>query len=312
MPIVDLYSRRNQDPSHAESQDRIYDEIPETVRIQIVYIWDESIGRYAPHHGRSYGPKHENNAAWNKLHDTVLREKGLLRLSQHTRDPREACMRYLMDEPNANNVLDIIEMSFRIILNLRKIDRFTARDMGIRQSADDAIRELNFRFKDANLGYQFESGQIIRTDSYATHEKIVKPALHLLNDPRFSGAEAEFLAALKHYRTENYRDSITSANSAIESTLKTIFRIKKWDYDQGDTAGRLLQVARKNGLFPDHMGKSFDQLISTLKSGLIPIRNRESSSHGQGPESKNPPDHVAEYALNLCAVQILFLVKSMK
>lgn len=311
MPVFDPYSRRNQDSSQAESQDPIYDNIPETVRNQIVHIWNGSIGHYSPYRRPPSAIKQDNNEAWKALYDVVCREKGLLQLSNSPSNHRDDCIEYLLNQSNVDDVLDIIEISFLIILKCNEIDRHRAEMMGIKQPANDAIHELNSRFKNANIGYRFESGQIIRTDNLATHEKIVRPTLSLLTDRRFSGAAGEFSAALKHYRNGNYRDSITAANSAFESTLKTIFKIKQWDYDQGATAARLLQSARKNGLFADYMEKSFDQLIGTLKSGLTPIRNRESSSHGQGPEPKDPRDHVAEYALNLCASQILFLVKSM-
>ncbi len=312
MPVIDIFSRRKQDSKQSAPSTLVYDRVPVTVRNQIIHIWNASIGAYVDVADPYFLVSSHNNKAWDNIHNTLCREKGLLRLSKSRQDHRVQCMEYLSNQQNVDDALDIIEISFREILELRYIDRYRAEEMGITQSPGDAIDELNFRFKDANLGYQFESGQIIRTDNFATHEEVVKPALSLLSDPQFSGAEIEFLAALKHYRGENYRDSITAANSAFESTLKTICKIKKWTYDQRDSAGRLLQIARQNGLFPEYMGTSFDQLISTLKSGLIPIRNRESSSHGQGPEPKNPPSHVAEYALNLCAAQILFLVKSMK
>ena len=311
MPVFDIFSRRSEDAEQSASSALVYDHFPQKVRNQISHIWSASIGPYENLSESYFGVPPNNNEAWQYLHNTACREKGLLQLSSPFYNPEDACMKYLLTEPNVNDVLDIIDISFRIILRLRGIDRYRAEKMGIRQPANDAINELNFRLKCANIGYQFESGQIIRTSNFATHEKIIKPTLALLNDPRFSGAEIEFSAALNHYRAKQYRDAITSANSAYESALKTICKINDWDYDQGDTAGRLLKVVRRNGLFSDYMETSFDQLIGTLKSGLTPIRNRESSSHGQGPEPKNPTDHVAEYALNLCAAQILFLVKSM-
>ena len=318
MPVIDLYSRRKQDSTQVGSDGLIYDHIPDDVRVQIMYIWKSSIGRYVSRRYRSSpryrgSPrKRDNNRAWEDLHDFVRREKGLLQLSNPPRNPKADCIEYLLNEPNVDNVLDIVELSFRIILILKGFDRTDAKEVGITQSADAAIRELNTRFKQANLGYQFESGQIIRTDNFAMHETIVKPTLLLLEDRNFSGVNNEFLAALKHYRAGNNRDAITAANSAFESTLKTICKVKEWQYDQRYTAGRLLQVVRDKGLFPDYMGTSFEQLIATLQSGLPPIRNRESSSHGQGSEVKRLPEYITEYALNLCATQILFLIKAMR
>ena len=317
MEVYDIYSRRNQASTQAGSDDLIYDRIPQSVRVQIMYIWKSSIGRYESRRYRSAprylgSPhKHDNNKAWDTLNHAICREKGLPQLSNTPRNPRDDCIEYLLHEPNVDNVLDIVEVSFRIILILRGFDRNDAKEVGITQQPDDAISELNARFKQANLGYQFESGQIIRTDNLAMHKTIVKPTLLLLKDRHFAGAENEFLTALQHYRAGNNRDAITAANSAFESTLKTICKTNGWQYDERSTAGRLLKLVREQGLFPDYMGTSFEQLIATLQSGLPPIRNRESSSHGQGPEVKSPPEHVTEYALNLCATQIMFLIKSM-
>jgi len=312
LPVINLYSRRNQGSTQVGSDDLIYDHVPETVRGQIVHIWNASIGRYPRYRSRPSEFKHDNKDAWKNLYGAVCREKGLLKLWSTARNHKEGCIQYLLNEPNVDNVLDIVELSFQMILESRHLARSTALDMGIKQQPDDAISELNVRFKQANLGYQFESGQIIRTDNFAMQETVVKPTLLLLTDRNFSGINNEFLAALKHHRAGNHRDAITAANSAFESTLKTICKIKEWQYDQRDTAGRLLKIVRREGLFPDYMGTSFEQLIATLQSGLPQIRNRESSSHGQGPELKLPPEYMTEYALNLCATQILFLIKSMR
>ena len=312
MPVINLYSRRNQDLTQVGSDDLIYDHVPQPVRVQVMHIWNSSIGRYlSPGYRKSSG-KRDNSRAWDILNHVICREKGLLKLSNTPRNSKDACIEYLLNEPNVDNVLDVVELSFRIILKSKHLAQDDAKEAEITQQPDDAIRELNIRFKQAKIGYQFESGRIIRTDNFAMQETVVKPTLLLLTDRNFSGVNNEFLAALKHHRAGNHRDAITAANSAFESTLKTICKIKKWQYNQGDTAGRLLKIVRKNGLFPDYMKTSFEQLSGTLQSGLTPIRNRESSSHGQGPELKMPPEYMSEYALNLCATQILFLIKSMR
>ena len=112
--------------------------------------------------------------------------------------------------------------------------------IGVKQKADDAIKELNFRFRDAGIGYQFESGKIIRLDSELLHDEVVRPALRLLRDPRFSGPEGEFLAAHAHYRAGEYKDCVTDALNAFESTMKAICDIKGWEYSKGARASDLL------------------------------------------------------------------------
>jgi len=63
-----------------------------------------------------------------------------------------------------------------------------------------AVEELNERFREHGVGYQFEELKIVRVDSQVLHAEVVKPALHLLSESAFSGANADFLKAHEHYR----------------------------------------------------------------------------------------------------------------
>jgi hypothetical protein len=75
--------------------------------------------------------------------------------------------------------------------------------------SDDAIQELNARFNEAGVGFQYESQEIIRVDSTLLHQEAVRPALHVLRDQNYKGANEEFLNAHRHYRLGNYKESIT-------------------------------------------------------------------------------------------------------
>ena len=68
---------------------------------------------------------------------------------------------------------------------------------------------------------------------------------------------------------------------------------------------------RANGLLPDYLDASFDQLAATLKSGLPKVRGEE-GAHGQGSAPRETPEHVAAYALHLAAAKILLLVEAHK
>lgn len=141
----------------------------------------------------------------------------------------------------------------------------------------------------------------------------MKPALVLLSDPRFKGAEEEFRSAHAHYRAGEYEDAIVDANRAFESTMKTICDIKGkgWEYPTGARASDLIRIVRRNGLLPDYLNQSFDQLISTLQSGLPKVRN-EAGGHGQGAAPRSTPGYVAGYALHLAAANIVLLVEALK
>src|SRR6185436_13018276 len=64
----------------------------------------------------------------------------------------------------------------------------------------------------------------------------------LLSDSQFAGAETESLKAHEHYRHGRHAESVNECLKAFESTLKTICTIRKWGYNETDTASRLLDV----------------------------------------------------------------------
>jgi hypothetical protein len=222
------------------------------------------------------------------------------------------CIEYLNNETNIDDLLGIIEFSFiyidRVLGSKPEYDR---RNLGATQDPDDAIEELNFRLREAGVGYRFEEGKIFRVDSELIHAEVVRPALRLLSDSRFSGPEEEFRSAHAHYRAEEFKDAVADALNAFESTMKAICDIKKWPYNKGARASDLIKVLRANNLLPDYLDKSFDQLIATLSSGLPKIRNEE-GGHGQGAQPKATPSYVAAYALHLAAAKIKLLVEAMK
>jgi hypothetical protein len=91
-----------------------------------------------------------------------------------------------------------------------------------RMSPDDAIAEANARFKEAGVGYQYVSGDVIRVDSEFIHKEVILPVLALLHDPTFASAEKEYLEAHEAYRHGRFEGCIVSCGKAFESTLKVI------------------------------------------------------------------------------------------
>lgn len=171
--------------------------------------------------------------------------------------------------------------------------------------------EINYRLRRSSVGFQFEEEKLIRMDSEFIHSEIVKPALSLLNAPGFQGARDEFVKAHGHYRAGEYRQTVSMAANALESTFKAIFDQKKWAYTKGARLSDLAKIAKQNKLWPDYMDNSFDQLLATLQSGLPKIRDND-AAHGQGSSVKQVPAYVAAYALHLAASKIVFLSEAAK
>lgn len=205
--------------------------------------------------------------------------------------------------------LDAIDLSFHIISNINEASLEQLKyDHGFLRQPQDAIDELNYRFREHGVGYQFVGHELVRVDNQVLHAEAVVPALTLLTRPGYEGAENEFQAAYKHYRAGEHRDAVVDANNAFESTLKAICAKRGWEYNKGARAGDLLKVVRGKGLYPDYLDKSFDQLLAALASGLPTVRNEE-GGHGQGAEIRETPAHVVALALHLAAAKILFLVE---
>src|SRR6185312_5058603 len=107
---------------------------------------------------------------------------------------RPSLANFFLHEQDIERSIDVVELSFRVIdrvtrdynyLHLQNADAL----------ADEAIEELNGRFKEHSVGYQFIDGEIIRVDSELVHAEVVKPALRLLNQKNYAGAQQEFLKA---------------------------------------------------------------------------------------------------------------------
>lgn len=312
MRVYDIFSKRKKRAEQTEPDVYQYDDLPGALRHQIQYILQDAIGPYYEPVGILGGdPPAHNNDAWRSIWRTLCREKGVQCLVGPG-NPQADCFAYLHREQNIEYVLDLVEICLVLINRvLGKKRDFELRSLGATLEAVDAIEEINFRFREAGVGYRFEREEFIRVDSEFIHAEVTQPALHLLRDARFTGPEQEFRSAHAHYRAGEYKDCVTDANNAFESTLKTICEVKGWPYKKGARATDLLKVVRDNGLLPDYLDKSFDQLAATLASGLPVVRN-EAGGHGQGARPRATPPYVAAYALHLAAAKIVLLVEALK
>lgn len=115
-------------------------------------------------------------------------------------------------------------------------------------AVSDAIMELNYRFKQHNLGYEFINSQIITIDSTLLHETAVKPTLRLVFEESFEGAEDEIRKAYEKRRKDDNKNAILEAGKAFESTGKIICDKQGYTYDKvKDTAQKLVFILKKNG-----------------------------------------------------------------
>jgi hypothetical protein len=148
--------------------------------------------------------------------------------------------------------------------------------------------------------------RIIRRDEKLLHQEVVQPALHLLADPRFATANAEFLNGLDKLRAGEWADAITSSGAAIESVLKTICTLKSWPYDpHKDTCSKLLDICREKGLFHPFYKPIFE--------GTATIRNKVGDAHGRGPNPEyTATKELADHMVHTCCANAVLLVSLAK
>jgi len=304
MGIIELFSKRQKRLRGEVPDVYQYDSIPRALRVQIIHIWKDAFGE--PDEGGGYHSPNTASETFNHIHDVLCREYGMFDLIKHSQSKYEAVANFLLGTDDHERGLDVLELSFKVIdTYVREHDWKFENKI----DPDDAIAELNVRFREHGVGYQYESGQIIRVDSQLIHSEIVRPALHLLSDKRFSGANQEFLSAHEHFRARKYKECLNDCLKAFESTMKAICDERQWSYKKGDTAKQLIRIMFDQDLIPDYMQQHFATLRATLEAGVPTIRNRQ-GGHGQGSQPIIVPESVASYALHLTASNIVFLVKA--
>ncbi len=312
MAVIGTFTKRMKRLENQEKTDVYqYDEIPTELRVQVVHIWNDSIGPYRNPRQFSYlnDGEEASNVMWTWIHNALSRELGTFALGRSHDDPSENCREFLLGG-KTNDALDIIELSFWTIKTvLGKFDNYQRRRAGIKQEPDDAIAELNHRFREHGLGYQFEEGKLIKVDSQFVHSEVIKPALNLLHSAGFKGAEQEFLSAHEHYRHGRRKEALNDALKAFESTMKTICAKRKWSVDPNATANVLINTIFDNGLIPAYLASHFAGLRSAMEAGVPTLRNKL-GGHGQGATPVEVPPYLVAYTLHLAAANIVMLVEA--
>lgn len=281
-----------------------YDEFPVEFKNQLMYILSDVC-------------KCENMEMGLLLAQQFCREKGIKELGGYViRDVanvKRAFENYIT-ESSDEELLDLIDFICHM-LNWCITAPNNAQYVSC--ETQNAIRcafvELNDRFKQHNLGYEATKGQLIRMDNQFVHAQYVKPALQLLCDKEFAGAEDEYRNALEARRAGNNKEAILNAGKCFESVMKTICEKKKYDDDNVENyaAKDLLETLKKNNFFPAYMNDHLTNVIGTLKRGAPVVRNKV-AGHGQGSEIIEVPDCLVDYMLGLVAVNTVLLVKLYK
>jgi len=170
-----------------------------------------------------------------------------------------------------------------------------ARQEHMRQHADRV-------FKAYGLPYELRDGEIVWAGDRMTRSEIVEPALIALEDPRVTGARAEFLqarAALRGGTPDSLRDATHEAANAVEAVLQALIVAHGLQTPRAKTAAPLFNVLRDAGVLPA-------SLESTVMAAPQ-LRNAQ-GGHTQGPTVSEADQRLAEGAVSAAAVAVTVLV----
>ena len=306
MGIIETFSKRQKRLKGEVTDVFTYNDIPDGLRVQICHIWKRCLGLEK----RDYMG---HNPIYLELEENLAAEFGLFSLGDKNFGLPNIIVKYFMNSANTEQALDMIQMSFQFVVTANHNYEWK---MSWRPqiSSSEAIHDLNKRFLEHGVGYAFvdgESPQLIRKDNDHLHEEVVTPALRLLHEEGFAGANAEYRKAHEHYRQGSYKECLNECLKAFESTMKTICTRRKWNYKPSDTASSLIDTCLKNDLLPTFMQTHLGTIRSALESAIPTLRNKL-SGHGQGVQPTNVPKYYAEYLLHETAATIVFLVDAYK
>jgi hypothetical protein len=307
MPSFELFSKRQKRIRGEVPDVLVYDVLPRPLRVQIFNVFIEQIGPQDECE-TEYGPQEVRN-----LYEFIVAklrdEHGLHSLtSTNYQSAFRELKAFIETGTDVERVLDAVELACRTIDKITRSFDYRRRPESS-ESGDAALKKINRRFREHGVGFQFESGEIIRIDSTLLHSETVKPALRLLCTAGFFGAEEEFLSAYSHFRHDRPKEALNDALKALESTLKTICEQSGWSYRPTDTARPLLDACFQNGLIPPFWLNQMSALRATLEGG-VPVARNKLGGHGQGTAPTQVPAHLVAYILHMTAAAIVFLVQA--
>lgn len=198
----------------------------------------------------------------------------------------------------ARFVLDAIELYDDLLLE----------EIGDNNKSRTGVKEyengVNRIFEEDNLPWRLLDGRIVKLDSQFIENEILAKAHELISAHGFEGALREFLEARSNLTSGDTKGAIRQANLALESTMKGILGVEH------EKPGKLVRMIIERGMVPEyHEGflEAFDKHI--LRSVPVARNEEKGVGHGQGCEVNDPPLSLAEFAVHLSGVLILYLMK---
>ena len=142
--------------------------------------------------------------------------------------------------------------------------------------------------------------QVYLKQSEVVQEETIEPALNLLSDPAFEGANSNFRKALTRYRSRDFDGVATSCVATLESAIKVASTQRRIKIRGSGLTTLAQSFLSKTGLSPT-LRKPIDFLVEA--------RNQEGDAHGHEQKEAIGEDH-AKFLIGLTASLILYLTSN--
>ena len=112
MAIYETLSKRQKKLSkQGESDPYRYDIFPPPLRVQVIKLLTKSLGNFYSGYGHADA---EAAPRWERVHGTLAHEYGVFELAKG-RNAQEQCLAFFLQTNKAEECLDFVELSFRLI-----------------------------------------------------------------------------------------------------------------------------------------------------------------------------------------------------
>src|SRR5262245_14896387 len=109
MAVFELFSKRLRRSRGQVADVHVYDEIPQSLKVQIVHIWREAFG---PPDVGPWGPVCPVVEVFGKVHNILCKESGRFRLVEEDSDLFASVANYFLRLKSAVEALDVVELTF--------------------------------------------------------------------------------------------------------------------------------------------------------------------------------------------------------